>query len=148
MKKYLVLVLVLMASKAWAGTYSTPVSVPAIVLVSSVTGTGAGGTVTISSPVATSYSTGLNTYLTNIHIEMYPVATIAGSPTPLKCTTTNLNSTAYFFNTVASSGTVQIMDMQFANPYAVPNPAINTVITCPATANIMWNIVTGYYQAP
>lgn len=151
MKKFLVVGLMLLGPRwAFAGGTSTPspVFIPSIVTVSS-TSSGASGSVavTISSPVATSYSSGLYTYMTNVHIEMYPLANLAVAGGPIKCTSTNLNSAAWFFSATQSSGTVQVLDMQFANPYPAPNSAINTVITCPSTANVLWNIIAGYYFA-
>lgn len=150
MKKYLMILagILVYGAKAEAQPLPLPVVIPSIITVSSFTAaSGTTATVTISSPVATTYSTGLNTYVTNVHIEMYPTATLVGAAGPVKCTSTNLNSVAWSFNTNISSGTVQVMDMQFANPIIAPNAAINTVVSCPGTTSIIWNVIVGYFQA-
>lgn len=122
------------------------VNVPYTVNVTSASA-GANGsvTVTITTPTATSpFSTGYYNYITNIHIEMYATGTLTGGSSPVKCTTTNLGGLQYLFQTAEATGTEQVYDVQYANPLQ-STQAAQTVITCPATASVLWNINVAYF---
>lgn len=124
-----------------------PVTLPYATMASSVTAAAGIATVTISTPVATTYSTGVNTYITHIHIEMYATGTLTGGATPVTCTTTNLPGSPVFkFQTAEATGTDQIIDLDFATPVQASNSAANTVVSCPSTASVIWNVVVGYFQ--
>lgn len=149
MKKFLVLSVLFIASKSQAvmGYSPAPVLVPNSVVSSSASAVGGQAQVTITTPTNVGpYSSGYYNYLTNIHIEMFAAATLAVANGPLSCTTVGIGNTPSLgFSTVVASGTVVATDLQFANPLQA-NQASNVVVTCPATANVRWNVVVGYYQ--
>ncbi len=150
MKRFILIIAGILAMARMPGHCITPqpVVLPYATMASSVTAAAGIATVTISSQVATVYSTGLNTYITHLHIEMYATGTLTGGATPVTCTTTNLpGSLVLKFQTAEATGTDQIIDMDFASPVQASNPAVNTVVSCPSTASVIWNIVVGYYQA-
>lgn len=119
----------------------------ATVSVSSVSTTGGQAQITITTPTASgAYSAGYYTYFTHIRIEMWPAASLAGSGTLLSCTTTNLNSRQFNFDTVVSSGVMVVRDLDLSS---APEPATqgsNVSITCPATTNVRWNVAVNYFQ--
>lgn len=149
MKRF-ILILGLLALAKMPGYCLTPqpVALAFSTSASSVTAAAGIATVTISTPVATAYSTGVNTFVTHIHIEMYATGTLTGGATPVTCTTTNLPGNPVFkFQTAEATGTDQIIDLDFASPLMATNSALNTVVSCPSTASVIWNIVVNYYQA-
>ncbi len=149
MKRFILIIAGILAMARMPGYCLTPqpVSMGYSLIASSVTAAAGLATVTISTPVATSYSTGLNTYITRIHIEMYAAGTLTGGATPVTCTTTNLPGNPVFkFQTAEATGTDQIIDLPFDIPLQASNSALNTVVSCPATASVIWNIIVGYYQ--
>ncbi len=125
-----------------------PVTLPYATMASSVTAVAGVATVTISTPAATTYSTGVQTFITHLHIEMYATGTLTGGATPVTCTTTNIPGNPVFkFQTAEATGTDQIIDLDFATPIQATNAAANTVVSCPSTASVIWNIMVGYFQA-
>jgi hypothetical protein len=82
--------------------------------------------------------------ITHLEIAAYSTVARVGAATPIVVTTTNLNSLAFTFATVAAIGT---LDKQFISPTmplksAVANTA--TTIVCPATTSIIWRVTIIY----
>lgn len=123
------------------------VRTPTTITVSSVTAAAGIATVTISSPSLTSptYGTGPLTYIAHVRIEMYATATLTGGATPVTCTSTNLNSRVWKFPTAAATGTTTVFDEDYSYAVQAPNSAISTVISCPSTASVIWNVSVSYY---
>lgn len=146
MKKLVFLSLFLVAN-LWATPVPTPVAIPSSVIVSSAS-TGANGTVTATVPAPSgggAYSTGYLNYITSVHIETVSSGISAGA-TKFTCTSTNLGNMAFNFVPAVSTGTIQVLDRQFANPIISTSTAVTTV-TCPANAALQWYIDIGYFTA-
>ena len=151
MKKLFVIIsLIFCYRSAYAGSTMQPVLIPPAVNISSVSAqTGGQAQVLITTPTSSgAYSSGYFTYLTDVHIEMYPTSTLVGAGGPVYCTSAGIGGTPEWgFSTNASSGTVVITDVQYANPLQATQ-ATNVTITCPATSNVKWNMNVSYYSAP
>ncbi len=146
-KTLLVLAVLFVARNAHAGYYNSYSDSLSTIVTSSATASGGQGLVTLSTPTTPSTSSsGYYNYISHIHIEMYAVSTLTGGATPVNCTTTNLPTTPVFkFQTAEATGTEQTLDMDFAYPIQA-NQGFQVVITCPATSNVIWNMVVTYYQ--
>lgn len=147
MKKLLfVLSLTLVTTKVHAAYNPWSVAVAPSVTISSTSAAAAGALVTITTaPNSGPFSTGLNTYLSHIHIEYYATGTLTGGATPVVCTTTNLPGNPSFkFPTAEATGVELIEDMDFSNPIQTTSPG-NITISCPGTASTLWNIVATYF---
>lgn len=147
MKKFLLILGLMSISKiGWCLT-PQPVVIAPSVSISSVGISGAQAQITITTAPGSGYnSTGWYNYLTNIHIEMYAVGTLTGGATPVTCTTTGLpTAVAFKFPTAAATGTNTVTDIQFANPLQ-GTAGTNVVITCPATASVIWNMQVMYFS--
>lgn len=92
------------------------------------------------------FSAGLYNYVSHIHIEMYPTATLVGAGGPVYCTSVGLSGNPKFgFSTNITSGTMVVTDVPYDNPIQGAQAA-NTTITCPATTSIIWNMSANYFQ--
>lgn len=152
MKKMLfVLSILLVASKSHA--IIPLVEVPSSLDVSSapvVSGTAA--TVTLSTPSLQGqgpYSSGYTDYITNIRIEAFYTGGVNGASTPISCTTTNLNGNpSWLIPPAITTGTIYVSDMHYFDPLVTINSSSNTVVNCPATANVKWNVNVNHFVAP
>lgn len=146
MKKMLAAVILLLGTQLGHAAMQ-PVVISPSVVVSSAGTNGTQVTVLLSSPVARSAnSSGEYLYVTNMHLEMYAVSTLTGGATPVVCTVTNLPGNLTFkFPTAAATGTMQIVDIQFANPLQATQGAQVTLV-CPATTSVIWNNTLAYFQ--
>ncbi len=151
MKKMLfILSLTVLVSKAYAVT-SVPqpaALLPSVTISSAPAVSNVAATVTITTaPNSGPYSTGLNTYLSHIHIDALSVGQAAASTTLITCTTTNIPGTPGMnFTAGPSTGTVTSMDIDLSSPIQ-SSSAANIVISCPANSNIRWNLWATYaYQ--
>jgi hypothetical protein len=133
-----------------ATTTPSPVYLLPSVSISSVAVSGAGATATVPVPGGVGvFSTGYFNYITHIHIEMYAVAALTGGVTPVTCTSTNLQgSMAWKFPTAAAIGTTTIVDEDFASPLTSSTAGAVSTVVCPATANVIWNVVVNFTQTP
>lgn len=148
MKRFIMLLAVLLTCKFAQAATSTvqPFVLPAVVSVSSISLTSSAATVTISTPTGIgAYSTGYYNYLSHVRIEMYAASALTGGATPTTCTTTGLQSLAFKMPTALAVGALYIVDLPLDNPLQAAQ-ASNVVISCPATTNVIWNIVGTYYQ--
>lgn len=151
MKRFLFLSLVLFGVKeVQAANTVQSISIPTSIGVSSAPAvSNAPATVTISTPVAPGLSTGWSNYITNIHIESLMTGGVVGAVNPVTCTSTNMQgSPAWNFPPAVSTGTITIMDMQYANPLTPTTAQANTTVTCPAATGIRWNVNVNYFAAP
>lgn len=129
----------------------TPVVLPfSVIIASASTIANTQAQVTMSSPTNSgAYSTGYYNYISNVHIDASYTGGTVGATLPLSCTTTNVSGSPSFkFPPALSTGTLQALDTKFLFPVQSTNSASQTSITCPATANVMWNIIVGYFAAP
>lgn len=151
MKKLLLISSILLVSGyVHASNVVQNIFIPTAVGVSSAPAvSGASALVTISTPPAPGQSTGWSNYITNIHIEEVATGGIASASTPVTCTSTNMSGNpAWNFPPAITTGTLTVMDFQYANPLTPVTAQANTTLTCPATSKIQWNINVNYFQAP
>lgn len=150
MKKILFLMLCAIGGFAWADYPASPVDLPYTIVVASSAAQGVSARVQVSTGALFSVyqSTPLNAF-TNVHIEAYSSGATSGGVLAT-CSTVNMttgNTLSFNFVPVTpSTGTLSLMDMQFANPLQAPATGFSS-ITCPATAGISWNIILGYLKA-
>lgn len=150
MKKYLpgFLVLAVLASvsgKAYAGfnqdKYNNIVTVLPYTTMVSSSGVG---------PVISSvtFVTGEYNYITSLTIVAFSTGTATATATAATCVSSNLSgSPTYDFATAVTLGTVQSLNLQFANPLRATNRSDASYISCPATPGVRWNINLGYYRS-
>lgn len=118
--------------------------------VSSTTATGFQAvTVIASTPTSVTYTGSADNYnyITDIHIEAYSTGTVVGVQAPIVCTTTNLPGNPTFnFPTSLSTGTVNFYNIDYVFPLRSSVVGTQTTVTCPATHDVIWNIILNYYQ--
>jgi hypothetical protein len=127
---------------------SLPSTLPPAITVSSVTALASAiATVTITTPTSVGpYSTGNYTYITHLHVVAYATGTTLGSATPVTCTLTGVTGSPILrFPTAMAIGTQTVIDLAFDNALQ-STIASNVVISCPATAGVMWDMLVAYYQ--
>ncbi len=137
-----------LTNKASASPTPLPVAITPTLTVSSSTAVQTAMNLTVSSPTANvgAYSAGYYSYITHIHLEMYAAGTLTGGATPVVCTTTNLSSAlTWRFPTAQATGVQFIVDEQFDNPIQVTQGA-QMMISCPATASVIWSGHVAYFQ--
>jgi hypothetical protein len=113
-----------------------------------VTATGAaaaGVTLTVPSP-----GVGLRHYITYIRITRFAAALLTAAATPVLVTSTNLpGSPVWSFPAdAAAQGTVFVFGEDFAYPIVSSAQNTATTIVCPVTANVIWRVTVGYFNAP
>lgn len=113
-----------------------------------LTATGAAGaavTATIPNP-----GVGLRNYITYFSINRFAAALLVAAATPVLVTTTNLPGTLVFSfpADAAAQGTIDRLREDIAYPIASSAQNATTVVTCPATTNVIWRVTLGYYVAP
>ena len=106
---------------------------------------GAAATLTLPAP-----GPGLRHYLTYVSIDRSPSAALVAAATPIIVTTTNLPGGLAF--SIAADAAAQGVPFRLREDYGFPlvSTAQNTptVISAPATPNIIWRLTAGYYVAP
>lgn len=140
-------------SYSYAGSGAQAIAIPSTVNVSSApAASNAVATVTLSTPSLQgqgSYSAGYTDYITHIRIEAAYTGGVASNSTPTNCTTTNVSGNpTWFIPPAITTGTLYVADIQYANPLVAINSSSNTVVNCPATANVRWNVNVNHYVAP
>jgi hypothetical protein len=151
MKKYLLLLAALLglSLNAQAATSTaSPVILPTVLTVSSSTAVGTLFNLTVTTPTFNvgAYSSGYYNYVTYVHIEMYAAATLTGGATPVVCTFSNWpGSPTPRFPTALATGSMYVLDMPFAFP-ASATVSSQVMLSCPATASVVWNASIQYYQ--
>lgn len=144
---------VLMISKAQAQPFPHPLGgvytrSQSIIFISSYPASATAGTVSISSPTASStFSNGENVYITGVYITAFASATIAGT-SPLQCTSANLNGWTADFSSAYTVGGLQTVYHDYAGPLVSTSPASIVKVTCPAAPALRWNMQLNYYTAP
>jgi hypothetical protein len=93
---------------------------------------------------------GLRNYVTYLAINRFAGALLVAAATPVLVTTTNLPGTLVFSvpAEAALQGTMDRYREDFAFPLASTAQNATTVITCPATTNVIWRVTAGYFVAP
>lgn len=124
------------------------------VMVSSIPAvSGAAATVTIPQTTGFgTFSTGYNNYLASVHIDdrnTGGVATQIGVAANCTLTASGPNAPVnitYAFLGAATTGQMNIVNENFSSPVFLSTGT--ATLTCPATANTLWNIHLGYIVAP
>jgi hypothetical protein len=151
MKKYLLLLAALLglSLNAQAATSTaSPVILPTVLTTSSNTAVGTLFNLIVASPTANvgAYSSGYYNYLTYVHLEMYASSALTGGATPTFCTFSNWpGSPKLMMPSALAVGVNYIVDLPMPSP-ASATAASQVMLSCPATANVIWNGFIQYYQ--
>lgn len=83
-----------------------------------------------------------------IEIRQYAAAALTGGATPTLVTSTNIpGSVVWTFDTALAIGVSQSQIFTSTTPLKSSVINTNTVITCPATTNVIWRVSVWYFAA-
>ncbi len=115
---------------------------PVTNLITGTAAAGSGVTLTLPAPGANRFI-----HITRVRITKFAAALLVAAAAPVTMTTTNIPSTPTFDFSAReeAQGTMQTLDIQFANP--MRSTTANTAVTfvCPATKNVIWRGEAEYY---